>query len=177
MPQIIEDSRQQAGRHANVERWMRAHGVDFAPRARALPFGDYMREGSNVSVDTKQSMDELATNLGREHRRFAAECAKARDAGCRLVILVEAGEAYGEAAAVARWVGYRCRRCRLCNPLARETRCLRSKTGRKPMTGPRMLSIMRSMEDEYGVRFVFCSKQDTGRAICDLLGVTYDDGG
>lgn len=48
---------------------MVAHGVDFAPRATALPFGDYMLEGSNISIDTKKDVQEVAGNLGKQHAR------------------------------------------------------------------------------------------------------------
>ena len=100
--QIIEDTRQQEGQHRHVAAWMRSHGVDFAPRARALPYGDYMREGSNISIDTKKDLDELAGNLGREHARFARECDRARADGYRLVVLTEAGERYNDVAELSR---------------------------------------------------------------------------
>lgn len=171
--QIIEDSRQQEGRHRNVASWMRAHGVDFAPRARALPFGDYMRDGSNISVDTKQSLDELAGNLGKQHRRFSGECRRSIAAGYRLVILTEAGARYSDPSEIAGWVGYACRKCGLCDPLDPSSRC--SKYKAKPMTGARMLPIMASMERKYGTHFYFCDRRDTARTICEILGVRYHD--
>lgn len=63
--------------------------MEFAPRATALPFGDYMLEGSNISIDTKQDVQEVAGNIGRDHARFVRECDRARAEGYRLVILVE----------------------------------------------------------------------------------------
>ena len=169
--QIIEDTRQQEGRHRHVAAWMRAHGVDFAPRARALPYGDYMREGSNISIDTKKDLDELAGNLGREHARFARECDRARADGYRLVVLTEAGERYNDVAELSRWLGYACRKCRRCDPADPSSRCTRYRT--KPMHGALLASIMAGMERDHGVHFYFCDRRDTARSICEILGVRH----
>ena len=169
--QIIEDTRQQEGQHRHVAAWMRSHGVDFAPRARALPYGDYMREGSNISIDTKKDLDELAGNLGREHARFARECDRARADGYRLVILTEAGERYNDVGELSGWLGYACRKCRRCDPADPSSRCTRYRS--KPMHGARLASIMAGMERDHGVRFYFCDRRDTARSICEILGVRH----
>lgn len=170
MAAIICDTRQQAGKHEHVDRWFERHGVDF--EYRKLDFGDYMTEGSNVSVDTKKDMAELASNLGKDHARFVRECERARSVGHRLIILVEAGDRYNDAAEVARWLSPVCLRCRRCNPREAATRCTRFK--RKPMQGRQLLSIMAGMEKNHGVWFSFCDRRKTARTICELLGVAYE---
>lgn len=171
MTKIQIDTRQQAHKHDHVDNWFTTHGVDFF--YKKLDFGDYaaIGNGSNVSVDTKQSMDELASNLGREHARFARECDRARADGYRLVILTEAGERYNDVAELSGWLGYACRKCRRCDPADPSSRCTRYRS--KPMTGARMLPIMASMERKYGTHFYFCDRRDTARAICDILGVRH----
>ena len=93
---IIEDSRQQAGKHELKHKAWADHG-DKLIRC-ALPFGDYMAVPP-VSVDTKASMQEVAQNIGgssAEHNRFRRELIKAQEAGCHLYILVENDEGIRE---------------------------------------------------------------------------------
>lgn len=167
---IVEDTRQQARKHNNIEKWMAAHGVDFAPRAAALPFGDYMLEGSNISIDTKKDVQEVAGNIGRDHARFVRECEKARAEGYRLIILVEEHPEYADRSKLCGWISYVCRRCRRCNPL-KDRGCKRYRS--KPMNGPTVARIIGRLEEDHGVRFEFCAKRDTARRICELLGVDY----
>lgn len=167
---IVEDTRQQARKHNNIEKWMAAHGVDFAPRAAALPFGDYMLEGSNISIDSKQDVQEVAGNIGRDHARFVRECDRARAEGYRLIILVEEHPEYNDRSKLHGWVSYVCRRCRRCNPL-RDRGCKKYRS--KPMNGPTVARIIGKLEEDHGVRFEFCSKRDTARRICELLGVEH----
>lgn len=150
---------------------MESHGVEFKPRAVALPFGDYMADGSNVAVDTKKNVQELAMDVGRDHKRFVRECERARDAGYRLVILVEKHPEYNERDQLYKWVSYACRRCRKCRPLTSKG-CARFRN--KPMQGPTVAKIITRLEEKYGVRFEFCRKRDTARRICELLGVDYE---
>ena len=172
---ILEDTRQQDGKHDNIERWMVAHGVDFAPRAAALPFGDYMLDGSNISVDTKQDLQEVAGNLGRDHARFVRECERARAEGYRLVILIEQ-RGYGSVADVAGWTNRVCVRCqhrkwRRCDPSTSKG-CVAKRC--KPMTGATLAKIMAKVEEDHGVRFEFCAPTSTARRICEILGVEYE---
>lgn len=184
--QIIEDSRQQNGKHAHIEAWMRAHGVEFVPRARALAFGDYVAVGedgqpvSNVSVDTKKDVQELCMDLTSDHARFRRECLRAREAGWRLVILTEQHPEYNERQfKMDEWVSGVCRRCERmrhgrCDPLDRWCRCDQKR--RKPVQGAQLRLAMIQMTARYGVQFRFCNRMHTARAICDLLGVSYGQG-
>lgn len=160
------DTRQQDGKHRHVDGWFASHGVPFS--YRKLDFGDYMVEGSNISIDTKKDVQELAGNLGRDNRRFARECDRARDAGYRLIILVEELEAYNDRENVKRWTSFVCRMCRMCNP-HKTTEC-RARRG-MPMNGERLAKVMTTFEKRHGVRFMFCKRGDTAATICRLLGV------
>lgn len=175
-PGIICDTRQQAGKHGHVDGWFSAHGVPF--RYAKLDFGDYMRDepGWNISVDTKQTVQELAGNCGREHARFARELDRARDAGCRLYVLVEEHEAYNDRERLHRWVCRTCRMCArfrsgACDPNADPCAARRF----KPLNGATLAKIMTKLEEDRGVLFLFCRRGDSAMTICNLLGVEYDE--
>lgn len=152
MAAIIEDTRQQAGKHDHIERWMREHGVEFLPRAQKLEFGDYMVEGSNISIDTKKDVMELAGNVGKDHARFVRELQRAQAEGYRLVILIEQHPAYNDRKNMYKW---------------------RNPRGR--IQGPTLARMITTLEQKYGVRFEFCHKRDTAKRICEILGVTYEN--
>lgn len=175
---IYEDSRQQQAhgdKHAAKHAWWAAHGVEVV--RRKLDFGDYMADGSNVSVDTKKGVAEAAQNIcSSQHARFARECDRAAAAGCRLVVLVEC-RGFGCIADVRRWTNDHCVRCSVhhasgCDP-RKGGRCPRHGT-LKPPQGPRVAAAMETMERDRGVRFMFCRPSDSARVICDLLGVDYE---
>lgn len=177
MPVLRIDTRQQAGKHVIKDEWWAAHGV---PTTRVkLDFGDYMVDGSNVSVDTKRSVSEIAQNInGRNHDRFKRECIRAREAGCRLVVLVENREGYTSIDDVRGWCNDHCRACgvrrkRGCDPSDASGKCPKHGT-RKPIQGTRLAKAMLTMQERYGVRFEFCAPKDSARRICELLGVSYE---
>ena len=84
---ILEDTRQKPGKHDIKAESFQSAGIGVC-RCK-LPFGDYAPVPP-VSIDTKRNIDEIAGNIcGAEHARFIRECKAARDAGCKLIILVE----------------------------------------------------------------------------------------
>ena len=171
MPVIRYDTRQQAGKHEAKHNWMREHGIELV--RQKLDEGDYEADGSNVCVDTKAHMEELAANVTRDHRRFAGECDRAAAKGKRLVVLTEDGtEDPWE------WTNGRCRKCPhrariCCHPRQRGEACYRYGTA-KPVQGNTIAKALKTMEREHGVRFMFCKPEETGRVICELLGVDYE---
>lgn len=176
MPVIIEDTRQQAGKHERKHGWFAAHGVELV--RRKLDAGDYMREGSNITVDTKASVDEIAGNISAGHRRFRAECERARDAGLRLVVLVENLNGYRSIADVSPWTNGHCAACfkyrrKMCDPRGGGGCARHGKRG-KPIQGDRLAAAMSTMQRRYGVRFEFCAPDESARRICELLGVNYE---
>ena len=184
---IIEDDRQHAGKHDEKHRWWDAHGVPYLSRDEMikLDFGDYMRgfddgaldASSNVSVDTKQHIGEVSTNLGRKHETFAREIRRANEAGYMLVVLIETDEAES-IDDVRSWVNSHCRACnhyyrKNCDPTDRKDICLRHGTA-KPLQGETVAKQMRTMELTRCVRFEFAKPGDSARRICEILGVDYE---
>lgn len=147
---IYEDTRQHEGKHKAKHLWWAEHGVEVV--RRKLSTGDYMRDGSNYTVDTKCCVNEVAQNVcGNQHDRFRRECERARSEGCVLVVLVENRHGYREVGDVVRW---------------------RNRYGK--VTGKRLLKALLTMQERYGVRFEFCGPRDSARRICEILGVEYE---
>lgn len=180
---IFEDTLNQDDKHATKHGWWEAHGVEVV-RTRfdgkhGVPwsFGDYCRDGSNIVVDTKAHIDELASNLGRDHDRFRREIARANEAGCLLVVLVETDEATC-LEDVREWTNGHCRHCnrlysKACVPTEKGT-CMRHGT-KKPLQGPTLYEQMHTMEMTRCVRFEFVEPERSAERICELLGVKYEE--
>ena len=146
---IIEDSRQQADKHNIKHEGFTALDVNLV-RCK-LPWGDYANI-PRVSIDTKNSMDEIAANIcGKEHQRFINECKAAKEAGCRLIILVENTVNISDISNVHTWVNPR---------VIYSPNCVQ---------GPRLQKAMETISGRYGVTFLFCRPEETAQIIKDLL--------
>lgn len=146
---IIEDTRQQKGKHELKHDYFSANDIRLV--RCALPFGDYAPVPP-VSVDTKKDMDEIAMNIcGKEHKRFINECKAARDAGCKLVILVENRLGITTMGEVHKWI----------NP--------RAIYSDKCVQGDRLQKAMETISERYDVEFRFCVPEDAGRIIQEIL--------
>ena len=146
---LIEDSRQQANKHDIKHLTFQNAGVEVV-RCK-LPFGDYAAP-PKVSVDTKANMDEIAANIcGKEHKRFINECKAAKAAGCQLVILVENDLGISCLSEVHNWINPR---------VVYSPNCVQ---------GPRLQKAMQTISERYGVRFEFCTPEEAGDRIVELL--------
>ena len=173
-PVLYEDTRQQAGKHSVKHTWWEHHGVTLV--RKKLDFGDYMTDGSNISIDTKKGLKELSMDCGRDHDRFVRELDRAARAGYRLVILVEQSGGYETAEDVAaRWINPVCTRCihyrtQVCHIFDR--RCLRFRC--RPMQGETLAKQMAALAENHGCRFELVHPSRAARRICEILGVAHD---
>lgn len=148
---IIEDTRQQAGKHDTKHRWWLENG-DQLYRSK-LPFGDYCLP-PKVAIDTKASMLEIAQNIGggsEEHKRFRAELVNAQEYGTKLYILVENTEGITRLSDVQFWR----------NP--------RSEYSPAAITGLRLCKAMDTMQQKYGCAFLFCRPDQSAEVIKKIL--------
>lgn len=146
---IIEDSRQQANKHNIKHEGFAALDINLV-RCK-LPWGDYANV-PRISIDTKKDMAEIAGNIcGREHQRFINECKSAKEAGCKLIILVENTLDIKDISEVHRWT----------NP--------RVIYSRKCVQGPRLQKAMETISERYGVTFLFCRPEESAQIIKELL--------
>ncbi len=149
MISIIEDTRQQTGKHNHKRQWFEEHGITIT-RSK-LPFGDYAIMPT-MAIDTKRNMDEIAANIcGKEHTRFINECKAAKAAGCQLVILVENTDGIEDVSAVHTWENPR----RFISPYCVE--------------GPRLQKAMKTISERYGVKFMFCRPEQAAERITEML--------
>lgn len=147
---VYVDTREKPRAIAKILAQFESAGVEIIHQK--LDVGDYMLSpDGGISVDRKQNLLEVCGNLAQQHRRFSAECLRAKEAGVRLVILVEHG---GKIRSIEDVYGWR-------NPrLDVSPYCL---------SGPRVYAMMKTYEARYGVEWAFCRKQDTGKRILDIL--------
>ena len=148
---IQEDTRQKAGKHDLKHDFFQKTNIGVV-RCK-LPFGDYAPIPP-VSIDTKEDMEEIAQNIcgGKgEHHRFIRECKAARDAGCKLIILVENTIGIRNISQVHLWQ----------NP--------RSCYSPNCVQGPRLQKAMETISTRYGVEFQFCDPEEAGRVITGII--------
>lgn len=146
---IIEDTRQQSGKHDIKHNWFMTHDISLI-RSK-LPFGDYAPV-PKISIDTKRNMDEIAGNIcGAEHKRFINECKAAKAAGCQLIILIENEDGISDISQVHTWI----------NP--------RSLYSDKCVQGARLQKAMETIQERYGVSFQFCNPEESAQRIMELL--------
>lgn len=141
---LIVDSREQKWSH--VRAYFTDHAIPYT--VHKLDFGDYMMQGGSISVDRKQNLDELAANLcTTDSRRFWNEVRGASKSGVRLVILCEHGEGVTGPKNVTAW-----------------------KSKYTKINGQMLVAKMFQVSAAYGVEFRFCSKDETGKKILQILG-------
>lgn len=151
MATLIEDSRQQSGKHELKHEFFSAHKIPFI-RCK-LPVGDYALPPRRA-VDTKASMSEIAQNIGggkAEHNRFINELKLAKQIGCELYVLIENEERINTIEDVRRWH----------NP--------RLEYSPKAITGERLAKAMHTIQERYGCTFMFCRPEESAEIIIDLL--------
>ena len=157
---LLCDTRQQEGKHKNIEQYCRRHDITMV--RKKLDVGDYMLHGGYISVDTKQDMMEICKDImSNDHRRFRAECERAKDMGIRLIILTEELPPYGrvELWEVPRWKSSN-EWHRYGDPMTR--------------VQPRALArAMRTMTEKYGVQFRFCTRRQSPQRVIRYLKGEY----
>ena len=134
---LIIDTREKENRHiTDYFDWL---GTPY--KVQKLDVGDYSM-GGKTAVERKGSLLEWANNLGKQHARFKRELERAKEAGIRLVILLECKR--GET--LENWSSPR--------------------TEMKPQT---MLKIMDAWTQKYDVEYRYCYKAMAGEEILKIL--------
>ena len=149
---IVEDTRQQAGKHDAKHEWWSGNG--FTLVRSKLAFGDYCL-CPNAAVDTKASIVELAQDVERDHDRFRRELEGARDAGCKLYVLVENDEGVGSLDELERWV--------------EGNKSFNRRRAKRRIYGKRIAKACKTMEERYGATFLFCAPEESAWIVTELL--------
>lgn len=163
---LIEDSRQQEGKHKNIHTYCQRNGIQIV--RQKLDVGDYMvgeiddngevHPVGNISADSKVDLLEISKNImSDDHRRFRAECQLAKELGIQLVIVVEEIPPYGK---VDLWQV----------PVWKSSNQFHRYGDPMTLVDPKALrKAMITMMQKYGVRFEFCSRQQSPKRIIKIL--------
>ena len=168
---IARDTRDQTGKHKNVDDGLASRGIKTV--RTKLYVGDVaLLNDMSVCIDLKQNLTEVYGNVIQQHDRFVRECRRAQQAGIKLIILVEQA-GIGTVQDVAAWK----------NPRISKWEKLRDahKAGKRmneplnpypPVSSERLAKAMQTISDRYGVEWRFCSKAETVNVICEVLNIT-----
>ena len=143
---IYCDSNQKIGKHLNKERYFIQQGYTII--RQRLKVGDYMLDlNGKVSVDTKQDIAEICTNLfnKEDNKRFIRECVRAKKNKIKLLFLIE-------------------------QKIDSVTGIVLGNSKRKIIVNRQQIfDKIKYFEKMYGVRFIFCQKDCAGAKIIELL--------
>ena len=165
---LLEDTRNQIGKHDIKHKWFEEHGVEI--RRQALYCGDYtLPTDQSICVDTKKDIQELVSDIcGKQHDRFRRECIRAQEAGITLVILVENKGGHIKDNIIQPTITSLDELHRWKNP-----RLFIFCGGKqKYPRATRGVTLMRScmtMEQKYGVKFLFTTPEKSAEKIVELL--------
>lgn len=165
---IIEDTGQKIGQHDNIADYLRTAGIIL--RRQKLNTGDYIL-APRISVDTKQGMEEVYGNIVQDHDRFKAECVRAMEDGTQLYILIENTDGLTCLEDVEHWHNARVdeyyNKYSFALAARRHGKTIRIPS--PPVPNSRLITMMETMTERYGVRWLFCRPEETGERIVQIL--------
>ena len=165
---IIEDVGQKQGQHENIR--LHCEGKGIILRRQKLNTGDYIL-APRIAVDTKQGMGEVYGNLVQDHDRFRNECVRAQEDGTVLVILIENDEGMRCLDDVEFWDNPRVHKYyeEYAWALAARKNGKTVKLPAPPINNKRLIKMMETMTERYGVQWMFCSYEETGAKVVEIL--------
>ena len=149
MKLILEDTRNKPEKNAYIRKQLEKLGYQVE-RCR-LYTGDYTwATDQKICIDTKQDLQEVCGNVTQQHKRFRAECERAKLAGITLVILIKESN-IKSLDEVPKWYNWRL------------------KFSPRATTGKQLWKIMSTMSEQYGVVWKFATPANMGKTIVELL--------
>lgn len=160
---ILEDTRQQNKKHDKKHQWFEENSIEII--RTKLFCGDYtLPTDQSVCVDTKANLSELCHNACQDHDRFRRELIRAKENGIKLIILCEHGNGIETLEDVIFWENPRgTKRIKV------DGKWQTVKTN--ATTGKTLYNILSTLQNKYDVQFEFCTKEDTGKRIVELLSL------
>ena len=165
---LLEDTRNQINKHDKKHKYFDEHGIEYQ-RCR-LYVGDYtLANNQSVCIDTKFGMAEIYSCLIADHERFRAEADRAAEAGIKLYILIEE-PGIQTLNDVRNWKNPRYLRWLKVKQAHDRGRMLNVKIPSKPpVNNITLMKIMSSFSKKHGCEYVFCSPEEAGAKIVELL--------
>lgn len=146
---ILEDTRNKPDKNKHIRDQLESLG--YKVERSKIYCGDYTwATNQSICIDTKQDLQEVVGNVIQQHDRFRNECIRAKEAGIQLVVLI----VDSKITCLSEVFGW-------YNP--------RLRYSKKATTGRQLGKILYSMREKYGVKFDFCTKDEVGKRIVELL--------
>ena len=165
--QIQIDSREYKKELQRIQSQFDRLGVNYF--VSKLYVGDYMNlDNPRLIIDRKKDLQELCGNVTQQHERFRKELLRAEQANIRLIILCEHGEGIESLEDVFFWENPRRKEYVWRQVNGRPKRVWIPPQKRAP-SGQQLYKAMNTIQERYGVKFTFCSKEETGARIVRLL--------
>ena len=167
---IQVDSREHESEWKRIQKQFDELGIKYF-RSK-LFCGDYQSlDNARLVIDRKKDLQEIYGNICQQHERFKAELVKAMQNGIKIIILCEHGEDVQSLEDVyffyqppmKRWLWKTI-------DVDGEKKKVREPYTQNAIDGKKMYKSLCTIRDRYNVDFVFCTKDQTGKKIVEILG-------
>ena len=166
---IQVDSREHASEWKRIKKQFDELGVEYFQSK--LYVGDYQSlDNPRLVIDRKKDLQELYGNICAQHERFKAELLRAMAQGIKIVILCEHGEDVKSLEDVYFFYQPPIKRWRVVKREVNGKEIkVRESYMQKAIDGKSMYKSFCTIRDRYNVDFVFCTKEETGKRIMEIL--------
>lgn len=163
--QIQVDTREHTKEWERIQKQFDSIGAQYF---RSKMFvGDYQSlDNPRLVIDRKKDLQELCGNVCQQHERFKAELLRAIEHGIKIVILCEHGPDIKTLEDVYFWENPRKHQVRWKTVNGKRVRTVVSE---KAVDGNQLYKSLCTIRDRYNVDFVFCTKEETGKKIVEIL--------
>ena len=167
--EIQIDSREKPNAIRLIQKEFDRQGVNYF-RSK-LYVGDYMSlDNPRLVVDRKQDIEEIHQNVCQGHERFRRELIRAMQAGIQIVFLIEHGEDLQQLDDLIFFYLPEKQRWKWSTVTQNGvTLKVRVPYTQKAIDGKVLYKSFCTIQDRYGARFEFCTKEQTGRRIIEIL--------
>ena len=125
-----------------------------------------------IAVDRKNSIDEICGNVcstTSAHERFRDEVILAQKCGCKFYVLIE-DDKVTSLDDLEHWQNPREKKYFYYKALMAQGKKLRMILPKQPpASGKKLAKALRTMEEKYGVKFLFCKPKDAAARIVEIL--------
>ena len=164
--QVQVDTREHKSEWERIQKQFDALRVQYF-RSK-LYVGDYQSlDNPRLVIDRKKDLNELCGNVCQKHDRFKAELIRAMQQNIKIVILVEHGEDVKSLEDVYFWENPRKHEVIWKTVNGKRVKTVRSA---KAIDGMQLYKSLCTIRDRYNVDFEFCTKEETGKRIVEILG-------
>ena len=163
--QIQVDTREHKKEWERIEKHFQSVGADYF-RSK-LYVGDYCNvDNPRLVIDRKKDLLELIGNVTQQHERFRDELVRAQEKGFKLIILCEHGEDIKELSDIIFWHNPRLDKSEW---VMENGHPVKKQLYPKATEGASLYKSLKTIQDKYNVEFQFCTKDETGFKIIELL--------